>query len=66
MPGQNTPPTNLQRLLGYLKPDSLAAKLVQAQMNPGAAGEQNALQKIIHNRLDELRSHYAGNADRQD
>lgn len=65
MPDQNSPPTNLERLLGHLKPDTLAAKLVQAQMNPAGVGAQNRLQEVIRNRLDELRQHYA-DADKQD
>ncbi len=59
-------PTNLERLKGQLKKDSLAARLVSAQMNPGAMKHQEALKKVVLDRLNELRSGYAGTADQQD
>ncbi len=59
-------PTNLERFKGQLKKDSLAARLVSAQMNPGAMKHQEALKKVVLDRLNELRSGYAGTADQQD
>jgi hypothetical protein len=58
-------PTNLQRLKDKLKKDSLAARLVEAQMSAKAGAEQAALKKVIVDRLDELRKKHAGPADQQ-
>ena len=53
------PLSNLERLQGHLKPGSLAARLVAAQMKPGDAAPQEALKKVMRDRLDELRLHHA-------
>lgn len=58
--------TNLERLKSKLKKDSLAARLVSAQINAGPAAQQAALKKVISDRLNELRQGYVGIADHQD
>lgn len=58
-------PTNLQRLKDKLKKDSLAIRLVEAQMSTEAGGRQAALKKVIADRLDELRKKHAGAAGHQ-
>ncbi len=58
-------PTNLERLKKKLKKESLAARLVEAQMGTKAGAEQAALKKVVADRLDELRKKYAGPTDQQ-
>lgn len=59
------PPTNLDQLKSHLKKDSLAARLVGAQISAEPAGQQAALKKVLSDRLNELRQGYAGTADQK-
>jgi hypothetical protein len=65
MTGAAVPLTNLERLKKELKKDSLAARLVEAQMSAKPGAEQAALKRVIADRLDELRKKYAGPANHQ-
>jgi ribose 5-phosphate isomerase len=58
-----SPPTNFERLKQKLKKDSLAARLVEAQMTVGTGAGQTALRKVVADRLDELRKKHGGPAD---
>ena len=59
-------PTNFERLKEKLKKDSLAARLVEAQMSAKAGGgAQAALRKVMADRLGELRKKHGGSADHQ-
>lgn len=51
--------TNLQRLHAALKKDSLAARLVTAQMGPGPGGQLEMLKQVLADRLNELRQAHA-------
>jgi hypothetical protein len=59
MSGNGPSPTNLERLKEKLKAESLAARLIDAQMNTKAGAEQAALKKVIAHRLEELRKKHA-------
>lgn len=63
---KDVPLSNLQRLFSHLKEGSLAARLVQAQMKAGAMEGQEALKKVVRDRLDEIRRQNAGTADKKD
>jgi hypothetical protein len=58
-------PTNFDRLKKRLKEDGLAARLVSAWMSAGPAGQQDALKKVMSDRLHELRESYARSADQK-
>jgi hypothetical protein len=60
------PLSNMERLKGHLKPESLAARLAGAWANPVDAAPQDALKKQINDRLNELRRQHAGIADPED
>jgi len=61
------PQTNLERLQTHLKEDSLAARLVSAQMGAATAAQQIiALKKVMSDRLNELRGTYAGTPNQDD
>lgn len=57
--------TNFERLKQKLKKDSLAARLVEAQMTAKAGAGQAALKKVMADRLEELRGKHGGPADHQ-
>ena len=49
------PQTNFQRLLDHLSADTLAARLVAAQIDPQGQQTSETLQKVILDRLEEVR-----------
>lgn len=57
--------TNLQRLHAALKKDSLAARLVTAQISAEPGGRHAALKKVLADRLNELRQAHAGTPPQQ-
>lgn len=58
-------PTNLERLEPQLGKNSLASRLVSAQITAAPSHLQAALKKVISDRLNELRQAHAGTADKQ-
>jgi hypothetical protein len=60
------PQSNFERLRTRLKKDGFAARLVNAQIDAGAAGEQAALEKVIADRMGELRQEYGGTENQKD
>jgi hypothetical protein len=58
-------PTNLERLEQQLPKDSLAARLVSAQITAAPSQQPAALKKVISDRLNELKQGHAGTADQK-
>jgi hypothetical protein len=54
-----TEPTNLQRLLSHLKPDTLAARLVTAYANATADKRDHAMKEVLKERFSEIESVHA-------
>ena len=52
------PTTNFERLFAHLKKGSLAAKLVGTQVDPDNQEPSEALNKVILDRLDQVRREY--------
>ena len=57
---------NLECLLGHLKANGPAAKLVGAALDPGEQSQQDALKQAILDRLAEVRREYEQPTDQQD
>lgn len=55
---EEAPLSNLERLQGHLKKDSLAAHLVAARIAAGDADPRPALQKAMSERIDALKDKY--------
>ncbi|RVI34230.1 hypothetical protein [Sinorhizobium meliloti] len=53
---EEVPPSNLERLQGHLKKDSLAANLVAARIAAGDADPRPALRKAMFDRIDALKA----------
>jgi hypothetical protein len=65
-PTNQPPPGNLERLLGHLKENSLASRLVRASMTAADGGAASALRQAVADRLEELKQEYGRGADQQD
>jgi hypothetical protein len=60
------PPTNMDRLLSHLKPDSLAAKLVAAYAGATDGDTASAIKKVLSERLTEIEKSHADLEDKKD
>ena len=63
MPDEADPKDNVDRLLGHLKDDSLAARLVRAHRAPQAGDPAAPMKAILTERLEQVKETLDGGAD---
>jgi hypothetical protein len=63
---QSAPQSNFERLITHLGKDGLAAKLVRAYAVPGDSTPAQAVNKVMADKLNELKSSYDKPKDQQD
>lgn len=54
MPIVPNPPTNIDRLLTHLKPDSFATRLVTAYAKADDVNREKAIKDVLNDRLSEI------------